>query len=36
VDDDPNVDLDQGYIGLQNHGNGDDVWFRNVRVKELP
>ncbi|MCY7340922.1 MAG: ThuA domain-containing protein [Pseudonocardia sp.] len=24
-----------GHIGLQNHGAGDDVSFRNVRVKEL-
>ena len=24
-----------GYIGLQNHGVGDDVSFRNVRVQEL-
>ncbi|WP_305783484.1 ThuA domain-containing protein [Symbioplanes lichenis] len=24
-----------GHIGLQNHGDGDDVSFRNVRVKEL-
>jgi len=23
------------YIGLQNHGNGDDVWFRNVQIKNL-
>ncbi|RCW45783.1 glucose/arabinose dehydrogenase [Halopolyspora algeriensis] len=32
VDDDPNVDLTQGYIGLQNHGDSDDVSFRNVRI----
>ncbi|WP_020521531.1 ThuA domain-containing protein [Catelliglobosispora koreensis] len=24
-----------GHIGLQNHGAGDDVRFRNVRIKEL-
>ncbi len=24
-----------GHIGLQNHGNGDDVSFRNIRIKEL-
>jgi type 1 glutamine amidotransferase len=24
-----------GYIGLQNHGDGDDVSFRNVRIKDL-
>jgi glucose/arabinose dehydrogenase/PKD repeat protein/type 1 glutamine amidotransferase len=23
------------YIGLQNHGNGDEVFFRNVRIKEV-
>jgi hypothetical protein len=23
------------HIGLQNHGNGDDVWFRNVQIKNL-
>ena len=34
VDDDPNVDLAQGYIGIQNHGVGDDVFFRNIRIRE--
>jgi beta-xylosidase len=24
-----------GYIGLQNHGTGDDVSFRNLRIQEL-
>ncbi|GAA1886561.1 ThuA domain-containing protein [Asanoa iriomotensis] len=24
-----------GHIGIQNHGTGDDVSFRNIRVKEL-
>ncbi|MEU8024539.1 ThuA domain-containing protein [Micromonospora haikouensis] len=24
-----------GYVGIQNHGTGDDVSFRNVRIKEL-
>jgi hypothetical protein len=23
-------------IGLQNHGTGDDVFFRNVQIKDLP
>ncbi|GJF33629.1 glycosyl hydrolase [Kitasatospora sp. NE20-6] len=32
---DPVRSLQQGYIGLQNHGNGDPVSFRNVRIKEL-
>ncbi|MFC6021730.1 ThuA domain-containing protein [Plantactinospora solaniradicis] len=24
-----------GYIGIQNHGTGDDASFRNIRIKEL-
>ncbi len=32
---DPARSLKDGHIGLQNHGNGDTVSFRNVRVKEL-
>ncbi|MER6120350.1 ThuA domain-containing protein [Streptomyces sp. NPDC001743] len=32
---DPLRSLRQGHIGLQNHGDGDDVSFRNVRIKEL-
>jgi hypothetical protein len=35
MDDDPNVDLSTGRIGLQTHGAGDDVYFRNVRIKDL-
>ncbi|MBX7267646.1 ThuA domain-containing protein [Micromonospora sp. Llam7] len=31
---DPNRQLD-GYIGIQNHGTGDDVRYRNIRIKEL-
>ncbi|GGM57054.1 ThuA domain-containing protein [Dactylosporangium sucinum] len=30
---DPNRNLD-GYIGIQNHGTGDTVAFRNIRIKE--
>ncbi|MFE9248973.1 ThuA domain-containing protein [Streptomyces sp. NPDC007088] len=32
---DPVRSLRQGHIGLQNHGDGDEVSFRNVRIKEL-
>ncbi len=32
VDDDPNVDLTEGHIGLQNHGDSDEVFFRDVRI----
>ncbi|MDA0180355.1 DUF1080 domain-containing protein [Solirubrobacter phytolaccae] len=35
IDDDPVSDLKQGRIGLQMHGSGDDVFFRNVRVGKL-
>ena len=35
LDDDPNVDLATGRIGLQTHGAGDDVYFRNVRIRNL-
>ncbi|MET9495594.1 ThuA domain-containing protein [Streptomyces sp. NPDC006552] len=31
---DPARSLEQGHIGIQNHGDGDDVAFRNIRVKE--
>jgi hypothetical protein len=27
--------LTSGHIGIQNHGTGDDVSFRNIRIKEL-
>ncbi|WP_375546779.1 ThuA domain-containing protein [Streptomyces gossypii] len=30
---DPARSLQQGHIGIQNHGDGDEVSFRNVRVK---
>jgi len=32
---DPARDLTQGHIGIQNHGSGDTVLFRNIRIKEL-
>ncbi|KAB8173342.1 ThuA domain-containing protein [Microbispora catharanthi] len=32
---DPARSLQQGYIGIQNHGSGDVASFRNIRVKEL-
>jgi PKD repeat protein len=35
IDDDPNVDLATGRVGLQTHGAGDDVYFRNVRIRNL-
>ncbi|WP_432123489.1 ThuA domain-containing protein [Streptomyces sp. S1] len=31
---DPVRSLRQGHIGLQNHGAGDDVSFRNIRIKQ--
>ncbi|WP_199551402.1 ThuA domain-containing protein [Streptomyces sp. N35] len=31
---DPARSLKQGHIGLQNHGSGDDVAFRNIRIKQ--
>jgi type 1 glutamine amidotransferase len=32
---DPARSLTSGYVGIQNHGTGDDVSFRSVRIKEL-
>jgi len=32
---DPVRSLTSGYIGIQNHGTGDDASFRNIRIKEL-
>lgn len=32
---DPARSLTDGHVGLQNHGDGDEVAFRNVRVREL-
>lgn len=31
----PDRDLSSGHIGLQNHGDTDEVYFRDVRVAEL-
>src|SRR5690606_18416927 len=32
---DPARDLDQGFIGVQNHGNGETVYYRDISIKEL-
>ncbi|MEV7805594.1 ThuA domain-containing protein [Microbispora sp. NPDC088329] len=32
---DPARSLQQGYIGIQNHGSGNVVAYRNIRIKEL-
>jgi type 1 glutamine amidotransferase len=32
---DPVRSLTSGHVGIQNHGTGDDVSFRNIRIKEL-
>ncbi|MGV9428258.1 ThuA domain-containing protein [Streptomyces sp. NPDC003656] len=36
INTDPARSLRDGHIGLQNHGAGDEVSFRDVRIKELP
>jgi type 1 glutamine amidotransferase len=33
---DPVRSLRSGYVGIQNHGDGDEVAFRDIRVKDLP
>ncbi|CAL9608245.1 ThuA domain-containing protein [Streptomyces sp. enrichment culture] len=33
---DPARSLTDGHIGLQNHGDADQVSFRDIRIKELP
>ncbi len=33
---DPVRSLAEGHIGIQNHGDDDQVSFRNIRVKDLP
>ncbi|RPF20256.1 family 16 glycoside hydrolase [Myceligenerans xiligouense] len=35
VSTDPARDLAQGYVGLQNHGGGETISYRDVRVKDL-
>ncbi|OLF15034.1 glycosyl hydrolase [Actinophytocola xanthii] len=35
VNTDPARSLTSGHIGIQNHGTGDDVSFRNIRIREL-
>lgn len=35
VSTDPARDLAQGYVGLQNHGGGETIYYRDVRVKHL-
>ena len=35
VSTDPARDLAQGYVGLQNHGGGETIYYRDVRVKDL-
>ncbi|TLW91059.1 DUF1080 domain-containing protein [Saccharomonospora piscinae] len=35
VSTDPNRDLTQGFVGLQNHGGEDDVFFRNVQIRDI-
>ncbi|MGI5515918.1 ThuA domain-containing protein [Streptomyces sp. CA-106131] len=33
---DPARSLRDGHLGIQNHGSGDQVSFRDIRIKELP
>jgi cytochrome c len=35
VNTDPERDLTQGFVGVQNHGEGDDIAYRNVQIREL-
>ncbi|MPV49484.1 DUF1080 domain-containing protein [Pseudactinotalea sp. HY160] len=35
VSTDPARDLSQGFIGLQNHGGGETIYYRNVQIDEL-
>ena len=29
----PMRDLTQGFVGVQNHGGGESIWYRNIRIK---
>ena len=29
----PVRDLTQGFVGVQNHGGGESIWYRNIRIK---
>nr|WP_239088217.1 ThuA domain-containing protein [Planosporangium mesophilum] len=31
---DPGRDISAGYVGIQNHGDADEVSFRNIRIRE--
>lgn len=33
---DPARDISNGFVGVQNHGAGEAVSYRNIRIKELP
>jgi len=33
---DPARDISQGFVGIQNHGAGEAVSYRDIRIKELP
>jgi cytochrome c len=35
VNNDPARDLMQGFVGIQNHGDGDDAYFRHIQLKEI-
>ncbi|MBB5922972.1 glucose/arabinose dehydrogenase [Actinoalloteichus hoggarensis] len=32
---DANRDLTSGFVGIQNHGDGDDVYFRDIQVADI-
>src|SRR5699024_10257940 len=32
---DPARDLSEGFIGIQNHGSGESVYYRNIQIDEL-